>query len=138
MARRQPTKNVFGCRVETVRLPATRVVAIGPDDPAWTTGAPEESVAGAFVRLRPPPSADEALIERMRAACSTALATKLERPNAPKPVCEPGADGYPKAEEFVRYRNARVVVEQIARESNSADRAALVDLVSKIADEVKL
>lgn len=116
---------------------ARRLVTIAEKNALWSgkktvlSVGPADYWMGAIVRLRPPPEADEKLVEQIKVAIAAAGAAriKVEVQQAAVLPTEAVDKGTPTKS------SAREVVLQLVAEANSTDPAALKDVCERVMAE---
>ena len=113
-----------GARCEVRAVEGARAfVTFGPEHAAWQgVGAIDSSVLavpeGAFVRLEPPPDAEDALIAEVRVCVESQALRVVVLPRRRGAVVQAPREKRP-------HRKAREVVEELVAEANVEDRGAL-------------
>lgn len=113
---------------------AAAMVNVLEEHPVWDEAVEVDFVVapGSFVRLRPPPTASDVLIEEVRAS---ALAQGAK---AVRVVPKARASVLVKSEAQAPDATAREVVLAMVAEANTKDRPALLALAEKTMAKVKL
>lgn len=123
-------------RVRRVELKEPRaLVTVDVDHPVWKDGSaarPDPATSGAIVRLRPPHTASDADVERVRAHYQNGGAVRVTVLPRLRSEVIPADVSNRRPEKAI---GARQAVLEIVEETNSKDRELLLALCEKIMAE---